>query len=263
MTQARPAEATAEHSRLLKLTLETENSRTYWGMTDGSTEITPEKAFENFLFGDRSLGRLQELLPRLRARFDAFPPSLEVLHRWTSMPPETRRVICHWHVQLSDPLYRRFSGDYLPGRLASGRSDVTKDVVVKWVGEETGDRWSAATRIQYASKLLSAAHAAGLVRSIRDPRPLAFPQVPDEALEYLLYLLRGIELDGSLLDNPYLRSVGLEGHPLEDRLRGLRGLRYLRHGKLRELNWRYSDLRAWAEKTLGDPPSSAAAGGLP
>jgi hypothetical protein len=56
-----------------------------------------------------------------------------------------------------------------------------------------------------------ATNTAGLVVGIRDPRPLTFPQIPDEALTYLLYLLREVQLTGTLLDNLYLASVGLVG----------------------------------------------------
>jgi hypothetical protein len=49
----------------------------------------------------------------LRARFDAFPNALHVLQRWPHMSPDTRRVVCHWHLQLSDPLYRDFTGTFL------------------------------------------------------------------------------------------------------------------------------------------------------
>jgi hypothetical protein len=177
------------------------------------------------------------------------------------MPPEARRVICHWHVQLSDPLYRSFSGNYLRDRWASGRAEVTRDQVISWLGNQTGERWSASTRIQFASKLLSAAHAAGLVRTSRDPRPLGLPSVPDQALEYLLYLLRGIDFAGAFLDNPYLASIGLEGHLLESRLRTLPSLTYLRQSGLVDLEWHYRDLRAWADHTVVSEPLLAGSGG--
>ncbi|MCA8970712.1 MAG: hypothetical protein KDC95_13040, partial [Planctomycetes bacterium] len=38
--------------------------------------------------------------------------TLEDLHAWSGMDRETRAVICHFHVQLSDPLYRAFTGDH-------------------------------------------------------------------------------------------------------------------------------------------------------
>lgn len=246
----RPAEVTDLHTMLLKCTLEIENSRSYWQWAHRSSALTAERAFEEFVFGDRSLRRLKELLPQLRTRFDAYPPALSVLHEWTSLPPETRRLVCHWHVQLSDPLYRRFSSDYLLERRASGRTVVSRDQVVQWIRQQIGDRWSASTRINYASKLLSAVHSAGLVLSNRDPRPLGFPPVPDEGLEYLLYLLRGIDFEGTLLDNPYLASVGLERRLLDDRLRSLPNLTYKRQSDLVDLQWRYTDLRAWATHTI-------------
>jgi hypothetical protein len=59
------------------------------------------------------------------------------------------------------------------------------------------------TRIQFASKLLSAAYSAGLLAGNRDPRAVVFPRVPDDALEYLMYLLREVTFEGTLLSNPY------------------------------------------------------------
>mgnify|MGYP000420892099 CR=1 FL=1 len=103
------------------------------------------------------------------------------------------------------------------------------------------------TRIQFASKLLTAANAAGLVIGIRDPRPLTFPQVPGEALTYLLYLLRGIDFAGTLLANPYLASVGLDGDTLASRLRTLSALSFRRQADLVDFGWRFEDLPAWAD----------------
>jgi hypothetical protein len=84
-------------------------------------------------------------------------------------------------------------------------------VVVTWVGDQGPGRWTMTTRIQFASKLLSAAYSAGLVAGNRDPRPLAFPRVPDDALEYLMYLLREVTFEGSLLRQPLHGSLGLDG----------------------------------------------------
>jgi hypothetical protein len=105
-------------------------------------------------------------------------------------------------------------------------------------------------QIQFASKLLSAAFSAGLVASNRDPRPIGMPRIPDDALEYLMYLLRETEFDGSLLDNPYTSSVGLEGAILEERLRGIPGLAFMRQGDLIDFGWKHQDLRTWADINL-------------
>jgi hypothetical protein len=115
-----------------------------------------------------------------------------------------------------------------------------------------------ATRIQFASKLLSAAHGAGLVATIRDPRPLSVPRVGDDALAYLMYLLRGIDIQDSLLANPYAASVGLDGGILEERLRTVPGMRFQRQGDLVDFGWQHADLTAWAAATLASPGASGA-----
>lgn len=250
----RPREATHIHTRMMKCALEVEESRAYWQHTDGSDRAAPQQAFDAFWFGARSMPRIKVLLINLRARFDAFPPALAVLHRWPDMSPDTRKLICHWHTQLADPLYRALTGDFLAERRLGLRPEITRDLVTRWVGEQGPERWTLPTRIQLASKLLSAARAAGLVASNRDPRPLTAPRVPDDALEYALYLLRGIETAGPLLDSAYFASLGLTGGILEDRLRALPGLRFRRQGDLVDFGWRYPDLAAWADAKLGAAP---------
>ena len=234
----------------------------YWAHTEGATAVTAQQAFDEYWFGARSLEWLKILLVNMRARFDAFPPALVALHRWPHMAPDTRKLVCHWHLQLSDPLYRRFTGEYLVERRGGPRPEVTRDLVVRWVGEQGPGRWTMPTRIQFASKLLSAGYAAGLVASNRDPRPLALPRVPDAALEYCLYLLRGVQFEGTLLDNPYLASLGLQGGVLEDRLRGLQGLQFTRQAALVDFGWRYPDLLAWAGAHLAPDAEFSAGGAL-
>lgn len=246
----RPQEITRVHTRLAKCGLEVENARAYWSYADGSRAVTARQAFDEYWFGARSLTRVVEVLRVLRARFETFPQALAALHRWPHMTPETRRAICHWHLQLADPLYRSFTGEYLVERRGGPRPEVTRPLVVDWVGQHGPERWSMATRIQFASKLLTAAHEAALVATKRDPRPLVVPGVRDEALEYLVYLLREVRFEGTLFENPYLASVGLEGAILTDRLRALPGLALGRQADLMALEWRYPDLRAWADANL-------------
>lgn len=256
----KPAETTAVHTRLLKCALAVEDSRAYWEHTDGSKAVTPQHAFEQYWFGARSLAWIEVLLTNLRARFDAVPEALAVLHRWPEMSPDTRRAICHWHLQLSDPMYRTFTGDYLVQRRESPRAEVTRDLIVSWVGQQGPGRWTMSTRIQFASKLLSAALSAGLLTSNRDPRTLSYPRIDDAALEYLMYLLRELEYAGTLLDNPYTRSVGLLGGPLEERLRALPGMRFHRQGDFLDFGWQYPSLRAWADANLATHPATAVGG---
>ena len=248
---ARPSETFEVHTRLQKCTLEVESSREYWARIGLGETPTAQVAFDECWFGARSFERTAEILAHLRARFDPYPEALQVLAGWPHMGPDIRRLICHWHLQLSDPLYRAFTGSFLVERQRGTRAQVTRDLVTAWVDAEHPGRWSLTTRIQFASKLLSTAASAGLVDGKRDPRPLLYPRVADAALAYVVYLLRSVDYAGTLLANPYLASVGLEGKELEDRLRRLDGLRFSRQGDLVDLDWSHPSIIAWAAHSLG------------
>jgi Putative inner membrane protein (DUF1819) len=252
-----PSEVDVIHSHLLRVTLEAEHARAYWARAAPELSLDDEadRAFAQYWFGAKSMARVRNLLVAFRARFAVYPEALAALRAWSDIDRDSRNVVCHWHVQLTDPLYRRFTGEYLPERRHRGRGDVGRDVVLQWIAAvDREGRWSPATRIGFASKLMSVAHAAGLIEGIRDPRPITAPRVPARALAYLLYLLRSLDFAGSLDDNPYLRSVGLEGGVLEDRLRGVAGVDYRRVGDLVDFEWKYSGLpglmSGWASQTL-------------
>lgn len=255
-------EAKQAHTRLLRCSLEVDDARAYWQRTaDLQVSATAQRAFEEYWFGSRSLGTVRLLLTNFRVRFDAFPHALRVLQRWTTHDPAERRVISHWHLQLADPLYRAFTGTFLVERRDHLRPQIRSEAALAWVAEHVAARWTMNTRIHYASKLLSASYAAGLLGSNRDPRPLASPPISDAALTYMLYLLREVEFAGTLLDNPYFASVDLRGPDLEHRLRGLTALRFRRQGDLVDFGWHYPSLAAWAAEQLFPPPV-ARLGGL-
>ena len=244
-------EAVAVHTRLLKCTLELDSARAWWRHPTCADDVVESTAaFEQAWFGPRSLERVKVLLGNMRARFDAFPEALAVLRVWEDMEPSTRQLVCHWHLQLSDPLYRAFTGEFLVARHDASRPEVTRDMVTAWVGAQGPGRWTMRTRIQFASQLLVSAKAAGLVENLKDPRRLVFPRVDDVALEYLLYLLRGVSCARTMLDNAYVASVGFTPHSLDDRLRRLPSLRFSRQGDVVDFGWRYPSLSAWATASL-------------
>ncbi|HWB79960.1 MAG TPA: hypothetical protein VG755_33580 [Nannocystaceae bacterium] len=248
----RTAEETTVHTRLLRLALGVEESRAYWLHVDPAVtgEARLERAFEERWFGGKSYQRVRTLLGNFAARYDAFAFGFDALRRWTSMSPSTRRLVCHWHAQLSDPLYRRFTGELLPQlRRRGAPRPLDRATAIRWVGDAFPERWAQATLTQFGSKLLSAVTEARLATGGRDPRALPTPEVPDEALEYLLYLLRTVQFNGTMTDNPYLASVDLEGPFLDRRLRSLRGLDFRRMGELVEVEWRYRSLAEWVEHT--------------
>jgi hypothetical protein len=256
-----PAEELELSARLTKCGIEIDECRAWWAHADRSGSATTQQVFDEYWFGAKSLARIEVLIRTLRLRFDAFPNALQTLHRWPHMSAETRRLICHWHLQLADPLYRTFSGEFLPERRNLPTCDVTRSLAVAWVGRQTGEAWRLPTRTQFATNALSAAVSAGLVTGKRDPRPVVLPAVPGEALGYILHLLREIQFRGTLLDNPYLASVGLVGPALVDRLRSLPGIQLRRQADLADFSWDFADLESWRREVVGDAPNCAVASG--
>lgn len=246
------AEATEIHSRLLRCSLCVEESRAYWANIDPDRpRESALGAFEQSWFGTKSEQWTTELLSNMRVRFDAFPDALHVLAAWRSMRFETRRLVCHFHVQLTDPLYRAFTGGFLHERRESIRPSVQRQTVVDWVATNYPDRWALKTQIQFATRLLSCSLAAGLLGGNRDPREALSPRVPDEVLSYLLYVLRDAAFEGTLIANPYLSSLGIVGGIVDDRFRALSSIDYRRVGTTFEIGWRYPDLASWARAELG------------
>lgn len=256
-----PTEALELSARLTKCGIEIDDCRAWWAHADRTGSASLQEIFDGYWFGAKSLLRVKVLARSLRLRFDTYPAALHTLHRWPHMRPETRKLVCHWHLQLADPLYRAFAGEFLPSRRLMPASDVTRAMVVDWVGRQTGDTWRLTTRTQFATNALSAACAAGIVAGKRDPRTVATPPVPNEALGYLLYLLRGIRIEGSLLDNPYLASVGLTESALDDRLRTLPGVGFRRQGDLAGFEWTFDGLESWWQASVGEIPGQAVAAG--
>jgi hypothetical protein len=243
---AHATEATEIHTRILRVALAIEESRAYLEHVDPAIPAPRRAAlaFEQRWFGAKSAARVRFLVATLADRFDSSPNALAVLRRWRSLDAPTRQLVCHWHLQLSDPMYRAFTGDLLVQRRSMQRPSVDRDVALRWLRATFPDRWSEATCVQFASKLLSASLEAGLV-SKRDPRSLELPRVPDHALAYLFYLLRETRFEGSLTDNPYLGSLGLGGEILDARARALPGLVMRRMMHLVDFEWAYPDLLSW------------------
>ena len=190
------AEVTAVHTRILRNMLATDDSYAYWQRVDVSTPL-PERAhvaFERRWFGTKSEARVRTLMTDMAERFDAFPQALAAIPSLGAIPASLRPFVCHLHTQLADPLYRRFTGDFLPELRAHGREDIDRTGVARWVDGLEPGRWSSTTTVKFGSNLLATAFEVGLVAGRRDPRKLAPLQVPDVIVGYALYLLRGVSI---------------------------------------------------------------------
>lgn len=247
------AEVEKSHSRLLRMSLSVEESREYWQYNDPELSKKDKEivAFEKRWFGNKSLSRVRTILRNFSDRFDAYPFALAVLQQWCPSELASRQNICHWHLQLSDPIYRQFSGVFLEQRRVNGQHSIDRDVVVRWIEQQLDKDWSSATTIRMATALITSATKAGLCSDKSGTRQLVYPQVTDEALTYWLYFLRYLTFSGSLWSNPYFASVGLNGRLLEQRLNRLPEFSFQCIGDVYELGWKYENLKAWAIASLG------------
>jgi len=258
------AEVVQLHTRLMRVPLAIDESYSYWQYcqpnilkfenTKNKTEKInqlAEIAFEKRWFGSKSMARTELLLKEFSQRYDAYPVALSVLQQWQPRDLITRRNLCHWHLQLVDPLYRAFTDHYLGQRRTLSadilEAMIDRDIVGRWVSQNMGrDHWSPATIARMATGLIAAAASAGLCSDKMGKRNLLYPQISDCAVEYWLYFLRHLTFDGTLLDNPYWRSVGLTGSLLETRLQRLPNIDFRRMGELTDFGWQCADLKDWA-----------------
>ena len=247
-----PSETTLSHTRLLRLGLAEEESREYWSHAD--RPMDPEQrvkvAFEERWFGSRAMARVRYLILNLAYRFDAFPSALKALNRWKESQPEDRRILCHWHLQLSDPLYRSFTGGHLVERLHHPQPTLDRNSVLRWVEQQTERRWASTTTQRMVASLMGCLNEVGFCKGISPLRPLALPRVSDRALGYILYLLRETDYEGELGRNPYLGSLGLHGADLEERLSRVPGIQFHKMSDVMDLQWDYPSLWDWAQSEL-------------
>ena len=247
MSAFHPAENTHEHTRILRVMLAAEDCVSYWkapaSQATGIKRV--HEAFEQRWFGNKSESRVKTLLGDMALRFDAYPRSLAALRIWNP-PREVAPWICHVHTQLADPIYRRFTGDFLSHRRALGYATVDRETVAKWVQDEWPGRWSASTCIKFGGNMLSTATEAGLLRDRKDPRKLIAPRPPRPGLEYLLYLLRETEFEGSILASPYLKSLAADSGAVKAAVRGLDSVRLQSVGDIQNFEWAYPDLLTWS-----------------
>lgn len=255
MTSGRPSaprEETVVHTRILRCMLAPEDCQAYWQRVGrGDQEVPPKEraavAFAERWFGTKSEARVRTLIGDLVERFDAFPEALALLSSMTSVPARLRPWICHLHVQLADPIYRRFTGELLPTRRAEGYRTIDRPGVARWIDEIEPGRWSAATCNKFASNLLATALEAGLITGRRDPRSLTPKHVPSEAVGYALYLLRSVQIEGDLLTSPYLRSLGVDLESLGSATH-IPGFSCARVGDVVDITWGEPSLSEWGQR---------------
>ena len=248
-----PSECTEVHTRILRCMLAVEDCYAYWQQVDTSVPVSQRArvAFDQRWFGSKSEARAHTIMTDMVERFDAYPEALALLHRLGTVPSALRPLICHLHTQLADPIYRKFTGEFLPERREHGHATIDRDSAARWVDGLYPSRWSTTTCIKFASNLLATAFDVGLIGGKRDPRKLPVPRVPEVFVAYALYLLRGVTIEGSITDNVYLRSLAITPESFRTLAPRLPGVRFAELGGVVELTWLEPDLTTWGLKYLG------------
>lgn len=232
--------------------LAVDDCHAYWQHVDPCIPASARAAhaFENRWFGTKSEARVRTIMTDMIKRFDAFPDAFALLRGPSAVPAHLRPFICHLHTQLADPVYRQFSGEFLAERREHGHANVDRAAVARWIDELEPGRWSTVTCIKFASNLLATALDVGLVRGRRDPRPITLPPVPDVVIAYALYLLRGVDIEGTLTDNPYLRSLGVTPSIFPSFGARLPGIRVDALGGHLDVTFRDPSLSSWGRRAL-------------
>ena len=201
-------ELNTPHTALLRLGLAAPQSILFWqkAVEDLPLPQLCQKAFEEQWFPELSKSRLTYLVGQMQKRFPFV--SRELLGFRARSEPQQNLLICHWHLQLTDPLYRSFSSNFLMDCWSNPTTSVSLEASTRWVEkQEIAREWQASTVRRMASGLLSAASDAGLCSSKgRGERELKLPLVKADDIDYLKALLN-LAKAGNHLPH-YLMSVG-------------------------------------------------------
>lgn len=165
--------------------LEVSLSQTFWSRAEAEQNSKERRlqAKEEKWFPALSEARLRYVLAELERRFPA--RALAALGKWQ---PDERQapLICHWHLQWSDPLYRDFSSGFMVSAWARPEANVSVADVDQWLTSRGSHaEWSSSTRRRLASGLLSAACNAGFLKGSGRDRELRTVTADAECISYL------------------------------------------------------------------------------
>ncbi len=249
----RASESRNPHTRLLRVGLAEPESREYWRQSQRNLEEGDRVriAFEERWFGSRAMARVQYLVQTFQVRFDSFPSALKALAIWNPTELSDRLAVCHWHLQLSDPIYRKFSSTHLVERFNHPQPTLDRNAVLRWAQIQQ-PTWSLSTVQRLVAGLMGCLNEVGFTQKVTAIRPLSLPRVSDLALGYAMYLLRETDYEGTLSNNPYLASLGLAGEALQERLPRVPGLTFRKMSGVTDLEWHQDSLWGWAQANAED-----------
>ena len=170
-------------------------------------------AFQERWFGTKSEARVRTLVTDMAQRFDAYPEARALLQHARTNAVSAPCPSCATCMRSSRTRSTAASpASFSHRRRDEGRTTVDRAAVARWVESSHPGRWSSVKCTKFASNLLATALDVGLVSfGRREPRAnsrtRAWP-VRDCRRLRALPPAAGSASDGSLTENPYLRSLG-------------------------------------------------------
>jgi hypothetical protein len=177
--------------------LEVEASRLFWqrALPEEPATERRRRAREEGWYPRLSEARLRYLMGELEKRFPS--ALLEPLRSWGPEPERQAPLVCHWHLQWSDPLYLDFTSGYLVESWARSDRSVSVNDVDGWLQRRgSHSSWSESTRRRLASGLLAAARDAGFLRGQGRQKELRTVMVDEASLLYLSRLRELAQAEG-------------------------------------------------------------------
>lgn len=216
-----------------------------------------EKTWNEQWFGFLSEEMTERLVYANYQRFIQFPKLIKITKNWLSNGLENHdfKLICHFHIQLSDLFYRWATGEYFYQRYKEGFDDISSSILTKKLEENFKDLKNLTTQSynRISRGILSSARDTGILKG-KSNKFFTTPLVSIEFLAYLIYSLKNFNFPISELPNsPYIQSI------LKDENQFKRLLMEGQRKNWWEFNWdhglfalypKFNDIEEWYEELI-------------
>lgn len=244
---------------MMKVGARLDETRSYLNYFDinNDLKIQKEKAWNEQWFGFLPEQILETVVYSLYQRFGQFSLMTKVLKSWLNKGLDNHdfKLICHFHIQLTEPFYRWATGQYFSQRYNEAYDDIPSTVLAKQLEKAFMKEkdLSSQSYQRLAIGILSTARDLGLLKG-KAQKLFAKPLVSIEFLGYLIYTLQHFMFPfAELPSSPYIQSILRDESQLK---------RLLTEGQRKnwwEFNWdhglfslypKFSDIEQWYKEAI-------------
>ena len=202
---------TTEHTTMIRMAGRISESKTYiQNFSEGLTnKALKEAAWNENWFGFMGDSIFSCMMTGLFRRFGEYPKLTKILQQWIDAGIEHYdfRLICHLHIQLSDPYYRWLTGEYLPDREQSNLGEFNADLIHVDFAKQSTKELKANTSQRLLKNLIRSADECGLLSGTVNKK-IECPIVSTKFFAYIIYVLQEFSFPMSELpESPYIKSV--------------------------------------------------------